>query len=117
MKNRKEGIVILHKQRKEDDTLKREAGVLTEDGEWLVVVESPIKNDNGYIHKCGTKLLEKKFPLPGEIVNKEIALPLRYAELNKSGKAESITVLYCPRCENEPTIDRIISGDPLVVFW
>ena len=99
---------------------KRPAGILVEDGEWLVVDESVKREDGSHIHKCGIDLLEKRFSLPKrKILGKQIALPMRYTE--RSGKIKNIVVLYCPKCEEEPIeeviIRKIITGDLSIVFF
>ena len=63
-------------------------------GEWLVLTESIKEPGVGYKHSCGT-----------EILGKSVSHPVwdGPTPLSGSGRCESETVPYCPKCENEPS--------------
>ena len=71
---------------------KRQSGQVR-DGKWLVLTESTGEPSVNYVHDCGT-----------EILGKSVSYPIwdGPTPLSGSGRCESKTIPYCPKCEKEP---------------
>jgi hypothetical protein len=80
-------------------------GTSRENGNWTVVEESKHIR-NGYLHSCGKSLM-----------GKAVCLTVRDGifPLSGSGETKTLTVPYCPKCENEPNGYGFISPDGTIV--
>lgn len=95
-------------QQESEGESKRKAGILTEDGRWLVLTESLGEEGVIYKHNCGS-----------EILGKSLAFSIRdgVSSLSGSGEVRNITVPFCSNCEKEPSFGEITPEGKLIVFW
>jgi len=90
----------------EEKNLRSAGRISRESNSWVAIEESK-KVSNGYIHSCGTYLM-----------GKTVYLTVRDGlfPFSGGGDVRTVTVPYCPNCEEEPKGDGYITPNNHMVI-